>query len=313
VTAEGILHAIVEPGFFSSGPVHTALAVGGIAALVSGVVGALTVIRGQSFAGHALADVSSAGGSASFLLGISPLLGFLAMAGLGAGGMELAGARRAQGRDLATGIVLGAGLGASALFLYYDVTVTTTTGAAITVMFGSMFAIPSSIVPLVAILSVAAVAAVVGLYRPLLLASASPELAAVRGVRVWVTELVYLVVLAVAVSLSAVTVGAILSTALLIGPAAAALHLAKRPGWAIVGAALIGLATTWLGILLAYDSYDWTASHDAWPVSFFVVTLVLVAYLLAAQTRRALGRRGTGPRNPGAARTTAGGARGEGA
>jgi zinc/manganese transport system permease protein len=80
-----ILHAIIAPGFFTSGPVLTAAIIGGGAAIVSGLVGVFTVIRGQSFAGHALADVSSAGGSVSFLLGINPLLGFLGVAVLAAG------------------------------------------------------------------------------------------------------------------------------------------------------------------------------------------------------------------------------------
>ena len=67
-------------GFFASGPVQTALVVGTCAALVSAVIGVFTILRGNAFAGHALADVSSAGGAASFLLGINPLLGFLGMA-----------------------------------------------------------------------------------------------------------------------------------------------------------------------------------------------------------------------------------------
>ena len=46
---------------------------------------------------------------------------------------------------------------------------------------------------------------------------------------------------------------------------------------------LIGLGATWGGILLAYDSYDWTAGHS-WPVSFFVVTLIFAAYLLSGLT-----------------------------
>ena len=62
---DSLLALIFEPGFFSSEPVHTALVVGGGAALVSGVIGVFTVMRGQTFAGHALADVSSAGGAAS--------------------------------------------------------------------------------------------------------------------------------------------------------------------------------------------------------------------------------------------------------
>src|SRR6202051_1521943 len=117
-----LLTLIFEPGFFSSEPVHPALAVGGGAALVSGVIGVFTVMRGHSFAGHALADVSSAGGAASYLFGVNPLLGFLGMAVLAAGGMELIGVRQARERDLITGIVLGAGLGLSALLLYFDVT-----------------------------------------------------------------------------------------------------------------------------------------------------------------------------------------------
>ena len=259
--------------------------------MVSGIVGVFTVIRSQSFAGHALADISSAGGAASFLLGVNPLLGFLAMAVLAACGMELVPVHRAQERDLVTGVVLGAGLGLTALFLYWDTTSRSTSGAAITVMFGSMFAIPSSIrLPAFAV-GCFAVLMVCLLYRPLLLSSLDPELAAVRGVPVRLVGLVHLVVMALAVALCAITVGAILSTALLIGPAAVALRMARRPGHAVLLAAAIGVFATWFGILLAYDSYYWTAGRG-WPVSFFIVTLVFLAYLVAGGSA---GWRGTPP------------------
>ena len=52
---------IFEPGFFSSAPVHAAAAIGAAVAVVSAVVGVFTVMRGQSFGGHALGDVSAAG------------------------------------------------------------------------------------------------------------------------------------------------------------------------------------------------------------------------------------------------------------
>ena len=282
-----LLHALFAPGFFTSGPVQTALLVGGGAAIVSGLVGVFTVIRGQTFAGHALADVSSAGGSASFLLGINPLLGFLGMAVLAAGAMELAGLRRVKERDLVTGIVLGAGLGLTALLLYFDVTTQSTTGAAVSVMFGSMFAIPTSLVPPTLAVGLGAILIVATIYRPLLLSSLDPGLAAVRGVPVRAVGLLHLLVLSLAVTLAAMTIGAILSTALLIGPAAAALRLARRPGVAILLAALIGLGATWGGILLAYDSYGWTPGHG-WPVSFFIVTIIFVVYLLAGLARRRL-------------------------
>jgi zinc/manganese transport system permease protein len=280
----GWLGFILAPGFLGNGPVQTAMVVGFGAAVVSAVAGVFTVIRGQSFAGHALADVSSAGGSAAFLFGISPLLGFLGMAVLAAAGLEVFGVQRARERDLLTGIGLGAGLGLTALFLYFDVTLHSTTGAAISVMFGSMFAIPPAVIaPAIGIGALAL--AVIGLiWRPLLLASVDADLATVRGVNVRLVGLAYLLVLSLAVTLSAMTIGAILSTALLIGPAAAALRLARRPATAMLLAAIIGVGATWGGILLAYDSYDWTPGHG-WPVSFFIVTLIFVVYLLTFLTR----------------------------
>lgn len=274
-----LISSVFEAGFFTSAPVHTAMVVGGGAAIVSAIVGVFTILRGQSFAGHALADVSSAGGAASFLLGINPMLGLLGMAVLAAGVMEIVGVRRARERELVTGIVLGAGLGLTALLLYFDVTTGSTTGAAISVMFGSMFAIPASIIPFALAVGLGAILVVAIIYRPLLLCSLDSTLAEVRGINVRLIGGLHLVVLSLAVTLSAMTIGAILSTALLIGPAATALRLARHPGGAICLAGLIGLGSTWGGILLAYDSYYWTPGH-AWPVSFCIVTIIFAIYLL---------------------------------
>jgi zinc/manganese transport system permease protein len=277
-----LLHVIVEPGFFSSAPVHVALAAGGVVALVSGIVGSFAVIRGQSYAGHALADISVTGGSASYLVGVSPLWGFVGVGVLAAGVMDMIGVQRPRGRDLATGIVRGAGLGLAALFLYWDTTHSNVTGAAVTILFGSMFTISSSLLPVIALLSVAAVGIVAVVYRPLLLSSVAADLAAVRGVSVRLIGLLILVAISIAVALSALTIGTILSTALLIGPAAIGLRLTSRPGLAMAWGALAGLAATWLGVLLAYDSFYWPPARHGWPVSFFVVTLIFLGYVAAA-------------------------------
>jgi zinc/manganese transport system permease protein len=293
-----LLSLVIAPGFFASEPVRTAAVIGGSAAIVSGVVGVFTVIRGQSFAGHSLADVSSAGGAAAFLLGINPLGGFLLMGVLAATSMELVRVHRASERDLVTGVVTGAGLGVAALLLYLEVTTSSTTGAAVTIMFGSMFAI-SNIIPFALAVGLGALLAIGVMYRPLLLSSLDPDLAAVQGVPVRLLSLLHLIVVALAVALSAITVGAILSTGLLIGPAAIALNLAKRPSVAIVLAAGIGVAATLGGILLAYDSYEWTGGHG-WPVSFCIVALIFVAYAVVGET--GLGRRRLEP--PAARATT---------
>ena len=282
-----VLHAIVEPGFFSSAQVRLAITVGGLVAIVAAGVGVFTVIRGQSFAGEALGDIGAAGGSSAYLFGFAALWGFVASSIIAAGAMELIGIQRTRGRDLATGIVLGVGFGLTALFLYLTTTSNSTTGAPVVILFGSLFTISSSSLPLVLVLAAVAVGIVIALYRPLLLVSVSPELAAARGIRVRLVGIAYLVAMAVAVALAAETIGAILSTALLVGPAATALRVTSRPHRAVLAAAGFGLGCTWLGILLAYDSYYWPPHRHGWPVSFFVVTLVLACYLLSGlRTRR---------------------------
>jgi zinc/manganese transport system permease protein len=280
-------------GFLQSGPVHVALAAGAVSAIVSGVVGVLVVVRGQSFAGHALGDLSTLGGGAAFLIDVSPLWGFVGVGAVVAGAMELIGVQRRRGRDVATGIVLGAALGGAALLLYLDTTTTTTTGATITVLFGSLFAASPSAVPAMAGLAAAGVLCVAVMHRPLLLSSVHPELASARGVHVRPVAFGFLVLVGVTVSLTSMVVGTILSPALLIGPAASALRLTKRPLAAMVAAAGIGLMATWAGIALAYGSASWPPSHAGWPISFFVVAIVFVVFLAAdgaASVRRRTGR-----------------------
>jgi zinc/manganese transport system permease protein len=281
VRVSAFLGPIFAAGFFENEAVHVALVIGAAVAIVTGVVGVFTVMRGQSFAGEALGDIGTTGGSAAALVGVGPLAGFVAIDVVAAAAMELVGVQRVRGRDLATGIVLGAGIGLAALFLYLDTTQGASGGSTVTILFGSIFAISSTTIPAVVALAALAVGLIVGLYRPLLLSTVSPEMAAARGIPVRAVGALYLLALALATALAAITIGTILSTALLIGPAAAALRLTRRPLRAMFTAVGIGIAATWIGVVLAYDSYHWPPRGHGWPVSFFVVALVFALYLLS--------------------------------
>lgn len=290
-----VLHHIVAPGFFGSAPVHRALLVGAIAALVAGPLGVFTVLRGQSFAGEALGDIGTTGGSGAYLVGVGPLWGFLVFNVAAVTVMELIGVQRRRGRDLATGVVLGSGLGLAALFLYLDATHQSTTGTTVTVLFGSLFSLPGSTVPIAIAVAVAVLALLLVVGRPLLLASTNAELASARGIPVRLVGYVYLLALSLAVALCALTIGSILSTALLVGPAASALRVSSRPGPAIAAAAALGIVATWVGVLLAYDSYAWPPHGQGWPLSFFVVSLVLVIYLACGAVSHVARRRRAAP------------------
>jgi len=293
--------AVFEPGFFTSPQVRTAGAIGAMVAVVSAIVGVFTVMRGQSFGGHALGDVSAAGGSGALLIGLNPVAGFVGLGIAGAAVMDMIGVRRLRGRDLATGVVLGAAIGLSALFLYLTTTTGATTGATQQILFGSIFTTTSGTIPAVAILGAVALASIAAIYRPLLLSTVSPDIAAARGVPVRLVGLLYMLALAVSVGLSALAIGAILSTALLIGPAAAALRLTKRVGRALGIACLIGVLATWLGVLLAYDSYYWGSSHLGLPVSFFIVGVIFITYLASGLPAARAAVRSREPATPAAA------------
>ena len=191
-------------------------------------------MRGQSYAGHALADISVTGGSASFLVGISPLWGFVGVGVLAAGVMDMIGIRRPRGRDLATGIVRGAGLGPGRavpvlghhahqhdrrddhdpvrLHVHHQQLDPAGHRA---VQRGRAGHRGRAVPPAAAQLG------------------QQPTWPRCAGSAVRLVGALCLVAIALAVSLSAMTIGAILSTALLIGPAATALRLTSRPGLAM--------------------------------------------------------------------------------
>ena len=285
------MHWLFEPGIWSNAAVRTGTGVGVVVAAVSALVGLFTVVRSQSFAGHALADVATAGGAGAGLFGFSPLGGFVIGSLLGAGAMEAIGVERVRQRDVATGIVLGGATGLSALFLYLITLNSSRTGSTQSILFGSLFSVSNSSFVLISALSLVVTLALGVLGRPLLLTSVSPDAARARGVAVRRVALAYTLLMAVTVGLSAIVIGSVLSTALLIGPPAAALRLGRRLGASLVMAVALGAGAVVAGVVASYDSYYWWPSHRALPVSFCVVTMVVVELIVTSALARRAGAR----------------------
>src|SRR5260370_18765975 len=95
-----------------------AFAAAGIVAVVSGIVGFFLVMRGQTFAGHALSHIGFAGATGAGLIRLAPiwwLLGFTLPARVGMGMLG----ERISIRDVAIGVVLALALGFAPLCLHY--------------------------------------------------------------------------------------------------------------------------------------------------------------------------------------------------
>jgi zinc/manganese transport system permease protein len=83
-------------------------------------------------------------------------------------------------------------------------------------------------------------------------------------------DLLFLVILAIATSMTLPVVGALLIFSLMIGPPAAARSLTASPSRAMALSVVIAVALTWAAIAASYET--------DWPVGFFVGTGGAVCY-----------------------------------
>jgi len=243
-----------------------AFAAAGIVAVVSGLVGYFLVMRGQTFAGHALSHIGFAGATGAGLIGIAPLWGLLAFT-VAAGVTMGALGERISNRDVVIGVVLALALGFGLLFLHYYTSFATQATA---LLFGNVLAVDRSMIATLAVLGAITVAALAIIMRPLIFASLQPELAEAKGVSLRFVSTAFLAIVAVAVSECAQIVGVLLVFTLMVGPPAAAQRLTVGLWSGLFVSASLALAEAWLGLTIAF--------YTDWPVSFCIAVLSALGY-----------------------------------
>jgi zinc/manganese transport system permease protein len=255
---------------------------GTIVALSAGVIGYFVVLRGLSFAAHALSHIGFAGATGAVLTGVAPIVGLLVFT-MSAGAVMGALGQRLRGRDVTIGLVMAWSLGLGLLFtrLYRG-----TANLAIGFLFGQIFGITSQDVVVTFIAGVLTVLVVLAVYRPLLFATLDEEVAEAKGVPVRGLSIAFMVVLAVAVSEAVQVVGVLLIFALIVAPAAIAERFTTRPSRGVVLAAILAVLFTWAGLTVAY--------YLPYPVGFFITTIAFWSYILARVSSDVIARRAAG-------------------
>jgi zinc/manganese transport system permease protein len=246
--------------------VINAFAASAIVAILAGAVGYFVVVRGQTFASHALSHIGFAGATGSGLIGLDPLWGMFAFTVAGGVGMGALG-ERISNRDVAIGVVLSLALGLGLLFLHYHSSFATQATA---LLFGNVLAVKRSMIPVLAAIAVATLIALATMMRPLVFASLQPELAEAKGVPLRFVSTAFLAIVAIAVSESAQIVGVLLVFTLMVAPPAAAIRLTTRLWNGLALSVGLALTEAWLGIALAY--------YSDWPVSFCISALGALVY-----------------------------------
>jgi len=243
-----------------------AFAAAGIVAVVSGIVGYFLVMRGQTFAGHALSHIGFAGATGAGLIGLAPLwglLGFTLAAGIVMGALS----DRISNRDVAIGVVLALALGFGLLFLHYYTSFATQATA---LLFGNVLAVDHQMIATLAVLGAITLGALAAIMRPLIFATLQPELAEAKGVPLRFVSTAFLAIVALAVSACAQIVGVLLVFTLMVGPPAAAQRVTTGLWSGLILSAALALGEAWLGITIAY--------YTDWPVSFCIAVLSALGY-----------------------------------
>ncbi len=236
-----------------------------IVAVVAGVVGYFVVLRGEAFPAHAIPKGAFAGAAGAALLGISTLIGLAVFSLLGALAIGTLGRRGRN--DVVTALTLVMMLALGAAFLSRT---TQYEPEIYSLLFGEILGVSASQILPITVLAAVCLAAVAAFYRPLTLTSVVPEIAEARGIRGRRVEIAFLIVLALATTMTVPVTGALLIFSLMIGPPAAARSLTSRPGLAMILSVAIALVTVWAAIAASY-LYNW-------PVGFFVGALAALSY-----------------------------------
>jgi zinc/manganese transport system permease protein len=251
-----------------SGFMDNAWTVATIVAVVAGLVGFFTVLRGSAFVAHAVPNGSFAGAAGASLLGINTLVGLGVFSLLGALTIGVLGRRGRH--DVVTALALVVMLALGSLFLSFSAEYAP---AVYSLLFGEVLGVSANQIAPTAALAVACVAAVAALYRPLMLSSVLAEVGEARGVSAFAMELCFLAVVALVATVTVPVVGTLLVFSLMIGAPAAARSLTDRPLAAMGLSVAIALATVWSAIAASYET--------DYPVGFFVGAISAAVYALA--------------------------------
>lgn len=247
---------------------RNAFMAGTLIAIVSGFVGVFVVARQLSFLSHTLSEIGFAGASFGLFMGWSPLVGmllFTIISSTAIGSLSLKEARREAATSSISALAIGLGI----LFLSLS---DKNASYATNILFGSVLGINQKDIHSMIILAIIVILVMLVSYRNMKFASFDSIGAKVSGMATGITSILFLLIVALSVSIAAQVVGSLLIFILLTIPAAAAKYFAKSTSGLVIWAISFALVGVWLGLAMSY----WTN----WPVSFFIASIEVLIYFI---------------------------------
>jgi manganese/iron transport system permease protein len=273
---------LTEP--FTLGFMQKALVASVIVGVVCAVLGCYIVLRSMAFLGDALAHAILPGVAVSYLLGANLLAGALVAGLIVAVGISYVTRAGTIREDTAIGIFFA---GALALGVVLISTMRTYAIDLTHVLFGNVLGVTVADLWISGGLAFLVLAAILLLYKRLLVVSFDPILGETLGLHIQALRTGLFLMLAATIVVALRTVGVALVAAMLVTPPAAAYLLTRRLPVMMGVSALIGLVSAVGGLYASY--YLNVASGGAMVL---VATVIFVLAFLFAPERGLVWRRG---------------------
>ena len=240
------------------------------------IMGTYVVLRSMAFLGDAMAHAVLPGVAIAYLIGGNLTAGALFAALLIALGIGLFSNRGVIKEDTAIGILFSASLSFGVALIS---TIRTYAVDLSHILFGNLLGVSVSDIWLTGLLGLVIIAVVLVLYKPFLIISFDPVLAATLRLPIGFLRNLMLVLLAITIVISMQTVGVGLVSAMLVTPAATAYLLARRLPSMMLLSAFFGAISSLIGL---YLSYYLSVSSGA-AIILTATLFFFLAYLIAPQ------------------------------
>jgi zinc/manganese transport system permease protein len=246
---------------------------GSVIAVLAGAVGWFMVLRRQTFAGHTLALIGFPGAAGAVLVGLSAQLGFFAFCVGGALVIAAVPAQRPGRFSEESAVIAVVQTFALACGFLFASLYRGNLSRINSLLFGTFLGITTTEVRTLVVVTIAALAVLAFIARPLLFASVDPDVADAAGVPARGLAIVFLILLGAAAAEASQITGSLLIFALLVLPPATAQAITSRP---VLGLALsigIGLLVTWTGLGIAY--------YSPYPIGFWITSIAFGLFVVA--------------------------------
>ncbi|GMA69097.1 ABC transporter permease [Leuconostoc litchii] len=234
--------------------------------IICAIIGVFVVARKTSFYVHTLSEISFSGASFAIFAGISPIGGMLMFTILSSIFVSLAGRKLSQ-REASVSVFSAVFIGLGVLFLSLS---NKQSSYATNILFGSIVGISKENLYELLLLIAFILLITVFMFRRLKYISFDTIGAEFNAKGTLWIGLLFLILVACTVSVTAQIVGSLLIFSLLTVPASSAKYLATSVHQMMLISFIFSLFGTWMGLYLSYISN--------WPVSFFITIIEGVFY-----------------------------------